>query len=197
MSRADIDRIPLTEIGALNEIARKKLYYAEEAEIGAEILDRLVEGLRQAYPDLLMVEIRDKIKRNYWEITSPNTYGDPNDNEEFQWYGHGDGTVHRVLTEHEQHEKNRREWAKKCRERRKEEDILEHYCYQILRRVPWYDQSFEEIEARTSTRNFMCRCTGESLRNGKICDICKLTERANDYMLNMFKDAAEGRSSTI
>lgn len=53
--------------------------------------------------------------------------------------------------EHAQNEKNRREWAEKCRERRKEEDILERYCYQILRRVPWYDQSFEEIEARTST----------------------------------------------
>lgn len=47
---------------------------------------RLAKCLRQVYPDLLMVEIRDKIKRNYWEITSPNTNGDPNDNEEFQWY---------------------------------------------------------------------------------------------------------------
>lgn len=44
---------------------------------------------------------------------------------------------------------------------------------------------------------FMCECTGESLRNEKICDICKLTKRANNYMLKMIKDAAEGQGSII
>jgi hypothetical protein len=69
---------------ALKEIARKKLYYGEKSEIRAVILNRLAEGLKQIYPDLSMVKIRDKIKRSYWEVTSPNTNCDPNDNEEFQ-----------------------------------------------------------------------------------------------------------------
>ena len=55
---------------ALNEIARMKLYYTKEAEVKAEILNRLAEGLRQVYPSLSMIKIRDKIKRAYWEITS-------------------------------------------------------------------------------------------------------------------------------
>ena len=30
----------------------------------------------------------------------------------------------RVLTEHEQNEKNRREWVEKCHERRKDESVI-------------------------------------------------------------------------
>ena len=38
-----------------------------------------------------------------------------------------------------------------------------------------------------------CYCTGEGLRNGRVCKLCKLARRVDDYMLNLFKDAAEGR----
>ena len=69
MTRRDIDRFSPAEMDALNEIARMKLYYTEEVEIRAEILNRLAEGLRQIYPGLSMVKIRNKIKRTYWEIT--------------------------------------------------------------------------------------------------------------------------------
>ena len=148
MTRGDIDRFSPAEMDALNEIARMKLYYTEKVEIRAEILNRLAEGLRQIYPGLSMVKIRNKIKRTYWEITGPNTNGDPNDNEDFKWYVHSDGTVHRVLTEHEQNEKFRRERPKKFAERSEEEDILMNYYYQILRRLSWFDQSFDEIELR-------------------------------------------------
>jgi hypothetical protein len=44
---------------------------------------------------------------------------------------------------------------------------------------------------------YKCNCTGEGLRNGIICVVCKLLARVNDYMVNLFKDAAEGRSSVI
>ena len=269
MTTGDIGRFFPAEMDALNEIARMKLYYTEKVEIRAEILNRLAEGLRQIYPGLSMVKIRNKIKRTYWEITSPNTNGDPNDNEDFKWYVHGDGTVHRVLTEHEQNEKVRRERPKKFPERSEEEDIfLMNYYYQILRRVAWFDQSFDEIELRerrsgsvtcrnaildqelerrnlvcgskpggmtnkewqtASARGFdrdaktqadidwkfrqnnptnvlyhrvkkiyyMCECTRESLRNGKICNICKLSKMVNVYVLNLFKNAAEGCNSIL
>ena len=130
----------------MKEIARKKLYYGEKTEIKADILIRLAEGLKKVYPDLSIGKIRNKIKRTYWEITSPNTNYDPNDNEEFQWYVHSDGTVHRVLTKREQHEKDKLELKGKCQERYKEEDMLIHYCYQILRRKPWRGQPSSMIE---------------------------------------------------
>ena len=36
----------------------------------------------------------------------------------------------------------------------------------------------------------MCRCTGESLRNGELCEICKLTKGVESYMMSLFKEAA-------
>lgn len=243
MTRVNIRRFSRKEMDALKEIARKKLYYGEKSEIRADILNRLAEGLKQTYPDLSMVKIRDKIQRTYWEITTPNTNCDSNDNEEFQWYVCGDGTVHRVLTEREQHEKDKLEWHQKCHERYKEEDIFVHYYYQILRQKPWRGQSSNRIEvmkgifdsdickqainqeikrredflhdgkhigitnkewqtiySRGSNRHaktqvdadwkfrynnptnvlyhrvwkllYMCDCTEDGLRNGKICKIC-------------------------
>ena len=145
MNPFDIDRSSRREMDALKEIARKKLYYGENTEIRADILDRLAEGLKQIYPELSMVKIRNKIKHAYWEITSPNTNYDPNDNEEFQWYVRGDGTIHRVLTEREQHEKDKLEWKEKFSEGCKEEDILVYYFYQILIRKPWRGQSSDMI----------------------------------------------------
>ena len=44
---------------------------------------------------------------------------------------------------------------------------------------------------------YMCECTDKGLRNGKICNVCKLTKMANVYMVNLFRDAAEGRSNIL
>ena len=69
--------------------------------------------------------------------TSASTNSDPNDNDEFQWYVHGDGTVHRGLTNTNRMRKiNVNGLRNVVKEGRKEEDILERCCYQILRRVP-------------------------------------------------------------
>lgn len=40
-----------------------------------------------------------------------------------------------------------------------------------------------------------CRCTGEGMRNGMICDTCKLLKKCHNDLIRLFKDAAEGRSS--
>jgi hypothetical protein len=58
----------------------------------------------------------------------------------------------------------------------------------------------------TSTPNWLiaetiqkikCDCMAEGIRNGVTCDTCKLLVKVNDYMMNLFKDAAEGRSSVV
>lgn len=42
-----------------------------------------------------------------------------------------------------------------------------------------------------------CDCMAEGLRNGVMCDTCKLLVKVNEYMMNLFKDAAEGRSTIV
>lgn len=66
-------------------------------------------------------------------------------------------------------------------------------------------QKDSELEI-TSTPNWLikqtidkiqCDCAAEGILNGITCDTCKLLVQVNDYMMNLFKDAAEGRSSII
>jgi hypothetical protein len=47
------------------------------------------------------------------------------------------------------------------------------------------------LDKKVSKLRSMCCCTGESLRNGELCDICKLTKGVDSYMMNLFKEAAE------
>jgi hypothetical protein len=162
MTKVNIDGFSRREMNALKEITRKKLFYGEKTEIRLDILNRLANDLKQIYPDLSVVEIRNKIKRTYWEITSPNTNCDPNDNEEFRWYFRGDGTIHRILTELEQHEKDKREWKEKFSNGCREEDTLIYYCYQILRQKPWRDQSSNMIKVMK-----------EVMKEGLDTDMCK------------------------
>lgn len=42
-----------------------------------------------------------------------------------------------------------------------------------------------------------CDCAAEEMRQGKFCKTCKLLARVNDYMLSLFKDASEGRSTIV
>jgi hypothetical protein len=56
-----------------------------------------------------------------------------------------------------------------------------------------FNNSTWVLEHRISRMAFRCYCTGEGIRNGRVCKICKLSKKVDDYMLNLFKDAAEGR----
>ena len=40
-----------------------------------------------------------------------------------------------------------------------------------------------------------CRCEAEEMRRGIFCDTCKLMRRANEYMLDLFKNTSQGRTS--
>lgn len=83
-----------------------------------------------------------------------------------------------------------KEWREKKRliklKRKQRESDLE---FQITSSPNWLiKETIDKIQ---------CRCTAEGLRNGIVCDTCKLLVKVNDYMMNLFKDAAEGRSSVI
>lgn len=42
-----------------------------------------------------------------------------------------------------------------------------------------------------------CDCTAEKMRQGIFCETCRLLVRVNEYMLDLFKDASEGRSTVV
>lgn len=49
---------------------------------------------------------------------------------------------------------------------------------------------FEKIQ-------YECECEAPKMRAGKFCKICVLATRVRQYTLDLFKDAAEGRSSYV
>jgi hypothetical protein len=40
-----------------------------------------------------------------------------------------------------------------------------------------------------------CECQAEGIRQGQFCDTCRLITNVNSYMMKLFKDFAEGRST--
>jgi hypothetical protein len=59
----------------------------------------------------------------------------------------------------------------------------------------WQHNATGVLGHRVDRLRFMCNCTGKDIRNGRICKVCKLTKKVDNYMLDLFKSAAEGRSS--
>jgi hypothetical protein len=42
-----------------------------------------------------------------------------------------------------------------------------------------------------------CRCKAEEMRAGRFCDTCKLILKINEYTLDLFKRASQGRTSYV
>ena len=61
----------------------------------------------------------------------------------------------------------------------------------------WSNNPTGMFNRRVDNLRLMCYCNGRVIRNGRICKICRLAKKVDEYMLNLFKDAAEGRSSNI
>jgi hypothetical protein len=51
---------------------------------------------------------------------------------------------------------------------------------------------FEDMIGKIS-----CECDAEQMRQGIVCKTCKLITKLNQYTLDLFKDASEGRSTII
>jgi hypothetical protein len=64
------------------------------------------------------------------------------------------------------------------------------------------DDKFKEENSpnwvmRDTLDKITCMCEVDELRAGECCKTCKVLRKVHEYMLNMFKDAAEGRSTII
>jgi hypothetical protein len=165
-------------------------------------------------------------------------------------------------------QRKKREWLEYCKEKLKEEEPIERYCYDIRGIAPDYDLSFEEhlkceqewenirrarmqqfdkeIEEEASgfyrvkpegmtNRQWIeekrkrerskredrkeresdeklerqnpfhlfkrrvdkigCECKAEAMRRGIFCNTCKLIIRVDEYMLELFKKASQGRTT--
>jgi hypothetical protein len=83
-----------------------------------------------------------------------------------------------------------REWKEKKRLFKLERKLEQKDLYLRITSTPnWLIEQ--------TIRKIPCDCTAEGMRNGITCDTCKLLVKVNEYMVNLFKDAAEGRSSIV
>jgi hypothetical protein len=156
----------------------------------------------------------------------------------------------------------KRQWLKNCEEKKKREDPIERYCYDIRSEVPYYEMTFEQykkeeerawqerrdilkkeqgentiylkpermtgkqwIKERRKRKRLQqeeekhresdeklerqspfhlfesrvhkigCECKAEEMRRGIFCDTCKLIMKVNEYMLDLFKEASQGRTT--
>jgi uncharacterized protein YozE (UPF0346 family) len=82
------------------------------------------------------------------------------------------------------------EWVKRKREiraRRIHESSEYNADMAIITHTPWWI-FHDKVNA------IWCDCEPEQLRRGIYCKTCKLVLKADKYMMELFKDAAEGRS---
>lgn len=86
-----------------------------------------------------------------------------------------------------QWEKEKRRVRRELREEEKQRESDWHFkCNNSPQRM--FINMVEKVD---------CRCEAEEMRAGKFCDTCILISKVKQYMLDLFKDGAEGRSSYI
>jgi hypothetical protein len=89
---------------------------------------------------------------------------------------------------------NPEEWEKRKREaedfirERKEVGIIDRDI--VLEHAP-----ISHFVDKLSIVGNSCNCTAQALRQGIPCEICKLIQRTDQFMTNLFKDKSEGRTS--
>ena len=84
------------------------------------------------------------------------------------------------------------EYAKKKREirRRKIQENKDARADQAIRaNTPWWKVQEKVFYIR-------CECEADYLRLGIQCKTCRLMSKVDRYMMELFKDAAEGRTSS-
>jgi hypothetical protein len=86
-----------------------------------------------------------------------------------------------------------KEWTLKKREARKLHREIKKESNDDLD-LKYHGSATGIFNDRVDKLHYMCYCTGRDIRNGRVCKICKLSKKVDEYMLNLFKDAAEGRS---
>lgn len=89
------------------------------------------------------------------------------------------------MTNKQWQQKKRRE-RQKLREVKKERELNRRIERNSLLRM--FINDIEKVE---------CECEAEKMRTGIFCETCRLIPKIRQYALDLFKDAAEGRSSYI
>jgi hypothetical protein len=88
-----------------------------------------------------------------------------------------------------------KEWAAKKREARKLRREIKKESDDDFE-LKYHGSATGILNDRVNKLHYMCYCTGRDIRNGKVCKICKLAKKADEYLVSLFKDAAEGRASS-
>ena len=50
------------------------------------------------------------------------------------------------------------------------------------------------LNHRVDKLHYLCYRTRRDMKNGRICKVCRLAKKVDDFMLGLFKDAAKGRT---
>jgi len=84
------------------------------------------------------------------------------------------------------------EWEK---QQRKAKDFVREHRNQTLEDidVKVRHAPINYLEHKLRLVNEFCQCTAAGLRQGIVCDICRLIKKVDEYMTTLFKDAAQGR----
>lgn len=85
-----------------------------------------------------------------------------------------------------------KEWSKEKRKRKRlyREEVKQR---ESDKRLEWDATPFRVFCKRVS--KIECRCEAEAMRTGIFCDTCKLIIKVNEYMLDLFKNTSQGRST--
>lgn len=90
--------------------------------------------------------------------------------------------------------KSKAEWAKELRHKKRLQRVEE------LQSKADFDLRFHHSpmsEYKELLNKIPCRCKAEDMRQGRVCETCRLLIKVHDYTLQLFKDAAQGRMSGI
>jgi hypothetical protein len=138
----------------------------------------LVQALSDCKDDPDKIEERIKLVEHRSDVWTLK------EREEFvaQWVSHHVKPKGMTKTEWQKEQSGRRRLLK---QQRKADTVLESNS-PILR----FSEMIEDL-------GYRCECKGERMRRGEFCRICKLGTKLTEYAINLFKDAAEGRSSLV
>lgn len=86
------------------------------------------------------------------------------------------------------------QWTKEKR-KRKRLDKEEMNRQQLDSNLKQYGSPLSLFSKRL--KKIGCRCEAEAMRRGIFCDTCRLLVNVNRYMLDLFKNTSQGRTSVI
>ena len=176
-----------TERESYAELCRK----AKERETQIERYCYDIRGIEPWYN--LPYPTDEELERDRARLASEKKRGPTEDQLKYQQYSEA---LHILERKDKPEGMTNKEWAAKRREARKLRKEIKKQNKDDFD-LKYHHSSVGIFEHRVNKLRSMCYCTAEGMRKGYVCKVCKLTKKVDDYMMSLFKDAAEGRSSVI